>query len=203
MNLRKLIITVCALVALGGATATTAQAQLKICSVNEQIKIELKCGNKVLHKHVTANRWIKNRVFRTLQASNPVAAKRWRGVFKFHRWMIHRALRWIEQARSRLHNKSTSLRLSATGIAHYALWNCIHNGAYPGAPHEGNSSSGTYTGPLQMTYPWAGHYVHWYYVPITTVYEIAENEYRAHGYSTVWLEGQWPNTSPPCLKFAG
>ncbi len=31
---------------------------------------------------------------------------------------------------------------------------------------------------------------------------LAERQYRASGYSVAWLEGQWPNTSPPCLGYA-
>jgi hypothetical protein len=31
--------------------------------------------------------------------------------------------------------------------------------------------------------------------------ELAERGYRASGFSTAWLEQQWPNTSPPCLGY--
>lgn len=109
-------------------------------------------------------------------------------------------LQWDETHWS--HKRVAAKRLLAARPAHWALWNCIHNGAYPGAPHEGNSSSGTYTGPLQMTYPWDGFYVHWYSVPIATVYHYAEIGFQQHGYSTYWLEHQWPNTAPPCIRYA-
>lgn len=90
-------------------------------------------------------------------------------------------------------------------IHHWKLWQCIHLGKRAGASYgwgEGNSSTGSHTGPLQMTYPWAGHYVRWYYVPLRRVYRIAELEYRKRGYSQVWLEGQWNGTSQPCLQYA-
>lgn len=90
-------------------------------------------------------------------------------------------------------------------VGHWALWNCITNGAYTGAPHEGNGYNGSYTGPLGMTTPWAGHYPtgsDWVHTPIATVYSYAEQEYAAHHYSRAWLSGQWPNTSPPCFRYA-
>lgn len=113
-----------------------------------------------------------------------------------HLW-VHRRVIARKMASRRLRARSPS------GVGHWALWNCIHNGRYPGAPHEGNSSSGTYTGPLQMTSHWDGFPVsNWYYLPIGQVYADAEIAFRQHGYSTYWLEGQWPNTAPPCLGFA-
>lgn len=112
-------------------------------------------------------------------------------------WMNHR---WSHR---QIAARRLARRRTTPVAGHWSLWNCIHNGAYPGAPHEGNSSSGTYTGPLQMTAGWDGFPVsNWYYVPIATVYADAEAAFRQHGYSTGWLEGQWPNTAPPCLKYA-
>jgi hypothetical protein len=86
-------------------------------------------------------------------------------------------------------------------VSHQSLWSCITNGAYPGAPHEGNGYNGSYSGPLGMTTPWMGHYPpgsDWVHSDVATVYAIAEEEYRKTGYSSVWLHGQWPQTSPPC-----
>jgi hypothetical protein len=53
-----------------------------------------------------------------------------------------------------------------------------------------------------MTSGWAGYPISdWNTVPIAEVYADAEAQYRASGYSVAWLEGQWPNTSPPCLGY--
>lgn len=122
----------------------------------------------------------------------------------FLRWERHL---WVHRRVIARRLVSRHLRARAStasgGVAHWGLWNCIHNGRYPGAPHEGNSSSGTYTGPLQMTAGWDGFPVsNWYYIPIPTVYRDAEIGFARSGYSTSWLEGQWPNTAPPCLGFA-
>jgi len=86
-------------------------------------------------------------------------------------------------------------------IAHWSLWSCITNGAYPGAPHEGNGYNGKYTGWLGMSTPWMGHYPpgsDWVHSAQLAVYAIAEQEFRKTGYSLTWLHGQWPQTSPPC-----
>jgi hypothetical protein len=77
-------------------------------------------------------------------------------------------------------------------VGHWSLWECIHSG-------EGNDAAGTYSGPLQMTRPWEGLYHDWYHLPKSTVFAIAEQKYREHGYSQSWLFGQWPNTAPPCV----
>lgn len=91
--------------------------------------------------------------------------------------------------------------LAAARPSHWSLWSCITNGAYPGAPHEGNGYNGSYTGPLGMTTPWAGHYPtggDWVHTPVATVYAYAEQEYVAHGYSRTWLLQQWPTTGRAC-----
>lgn len=87
------------------------------------------------------------------------------------------------------------------GIAHLAGWLCIHNGAYPGAPHEGRGRNGPYSGVLQMTSPWMGNYApngSWDNLSDNAVYALAEREFRGTGYSRSWLAGQWPSTYPPC-----
>lgn len=86
-------------------------------------------------------------------------------------------------------------------VSNWGLWSCITNGAYPGAPHEGNGYNGPYSGPLGMTTPWMGHYPpgsDWVHSDTAAVYALAEQEYRKSGYSLAWLHGQWPETSPPC-----
>lgn len=87
---------------------------------------------------------------------------------------------------------------------HYAGWSCITNGAYPGAAHEGNGYNGSYTGPLGMTTPWAGHMPpgsDWVHSDVSAVYAIAEQEAAKHGFSYSWMQGQWPETFPPCAKY--
>jgi hypothetical protein len=87
--------------------------------------------------------------------------------------------------------------------AHYTGWMCIHNGAYPGAPHEGNSATGTYTGPLQMTNPWMGYSGNWYYMPVVSVFWIAEKVAARYHFAYWFMKGQWPNTYPPCARYFG
>ncbi len=93
------------------------------------------------------------------------------------------------------------VRVVTASAGHWALWDCIHNGAYPGAPHEGDSAGGTYSGYLQMTNPWEGRSGDWHAMG-SGVYAIAEQAFLAHGKSIAWLEGQWPQTSPRCVRFA-
>jgi hypothetical protein len=111
-------------------------------------------------------------------------------------------LRWtrreLGETRASLRPVRRLASASVGGIAHLAGWLCIHNGAYPGAPHEGYSRYGTYTGPLQMTRPWAGYDLDWGAMSFTAVYAIAEKVAAAHGFSYSWMAGQWPQTYPPC-----
>lgn len=91
-------------------------------------------------------------------------------------------------------------------VGHFAGWSCITNGAYPGAAHEGNGYNGSFTGPLGMTTPWAGRYptgADWVHTPVATVYADAEQEAAKHGWAWSWMQGQWPNTFPPCARFFG
>jgi hypothetical protein len=84
--------------------------------------------------------------------------------------------------------------------AHYAGWNCIHNGAYPGAPHEGSGTNGPYSGWLQMTNPWLGQSGNWNAMG-AAVYAVAERVAARQGFSPAFMRGQWPNTYPPCARF--
>jgi hypothetical protein len=105
---------------------------------------------------------------------------------------LHHLLRlWKErrqEAQSYYHKTSS----------HLAGWRCITNGAYPGAPHEGNGVNGQYSGPLGMTNPWMGHSGDWVHMNSNDVYAIADHEAAAQGYAYSWMKGQWPNTFPPC-----
>jgi hypothetical protein len=92
---------------------------------------------------------------------------------------------------------------SSGRIAHLAGWLCIHNGAYPGAPHEGRGRNGPYSGPLQMTSPWMGHYPpggSWDNLSDSAVYAIAESVAAGQHFSYSFMRGQWPNTYPPCAS---
>jgi hypothetical protein len=88
--------------------------------------------------------------------------------------------------------------------AHDALWECIHNGegswTDPNAPYYGG---------LQMSPGWSNSYAPGhgfaYYANEDTPLkqkQAAEIGYQNNGYSTKWLRGQWPNTSPPCMGYA-
>jgi len=79
-------------------------------------------------------------------------------------------------------------------VGHLQLWLCIHSreGAW-----NANTGNGYYGG-LQMTSGWGGVARPDLMSP-TAQMMLAERQYRASGYSLAWLEGQWPNTAPPCL----
>jgi hypothetical protein len=53
-----------------------------------------------------------------------------------------------------------------------------------------------------MTYGWDGLVGNAALLSPRAQMAAAETGYRQSGYSTAWLEGQWPNTSPPCLQYA-
>lgn len=113
---------------------------------------------------------------------------------------------WYERAVAarRAYARYSRARSAPPAVAHLALWRCITNGAYPGAPHEGNGYNGAYTGWLGMSTPWMGHMPpgsDWVHSDQMAVYAIAEQEYRNSGYSSSWLHGQWPATSPPCAAY--
>ncbi len=106
-------------------------------------------------------------------------------------------LAWIERLWS--HRRITARRLAAShpAIAHLSLWLCIHRGE--GSWTDGGSP---YYGGLQMSYGWDGLVTD---ASLLSPYEqmrAAELGYARSGYSRAWLEGQWPNTSPPCLGLA-
>jgi len=82
----------------------------------------------------------------------------------------------------------------APAVGHVALWLCIHSGEGAWNANTGNG----FLGGLQMTPGWGGVARPDLLSPSQQM-ALAEREFRASGYSTAWLEGQWPNTSPPCL----
>lgn len=80
--------------------------------------------------------------------------------------------------------------------AHYDGWLCIH--AREGA-WNANTGNG-YLGGLQMTPGWGGLARPDLASPAT---QIATAEYQAslNHWSYTWMQGQWPNTFPPCAGF--
>ncbi len=106
-------------------------------------------------------------------------------------------LAWIDRLWS--HRRITARRLAARQptIAHLALWECIHRGEGAWNAQTGNG----FYGGLQMTYGWDGLVGNAALLLPTQQMQAAETGYRRSGYSTAWLEGQWPNTSPPCLQY--
>ncbi len=52
-----------------------------------------------------------------------------------------------------------------------------------------------------MTYGWDGLVGNAALLSPAQQMRAAETGYRRSGYSVSWLEGQWPNTSPPCLAY--
>ncbi len=82
-------------------------------------------------------------------------------------------------------------------IGHRALWLCIHSREGAWNAQTGNG----YYGGLQMTYGWDGLVGNAALLSPAQQMRAAETGYRRSGYSVSWLEGQWPNTSPPCLAY--
>ncbi len=111
----------------------------------------------------------------------------------FLRWIDHRwSARRIQAKRAFARHLAAVPR-----IAHLALWLCIHRGEGAWNANTGNG----YYGGLQETSGWGGVARPDLLSP-TAQMAGAERQYRASGYSRSWLEGQWPNTSPPCLAYA-
>lgn len=120
-------------------------------------------------------------------------------VVDFSRRRIKWTTRELRETRKHL-----SPRLSSAG--HYRGWLCIHLGARFNStgPHEGNSSSGTYTGPLQMTNPWLGQSAprgNWASVSISIVFAVAERVAARYGFSSSFMAQQWPQTYPQCAGY--
>ncbi len=107
-------------------------------------------------------------------------------------------LAWIDHlwSQRRIRARKYALAHRAVTVGHQALWLCIHSreGAW-----NANTGNG-YLGGLQMTPGWGGVARPDLLSPAAQM-ALAERQYRASGYSVSWLEGQWPNTSPPCLAY--
>lgn len=119
------------------------------------------------------------------------------GAHQNKRWNCH-AVKWLTRE-----YKETYAVLHPKPVlpAHYSGWYCITNGATPRSPHEGNGYNDSYTGWLGMTTPWAGYYPpgrDWVHSDQVAVYWIAERVAAAHAFNYSWMQGQWPQTFPPC-----
>ncbi len=107
-------------------------------------------------------------------------------------------LAWLARLWSHRRIRARHLATVHPAIAHLALWICIHNGEGAWDSSTGNG----YYGGLQMSYGWGGLVTDAAQLSPYEQMRAAETGYRTSGYSTRWLEGQWPNTSPPCLGLA-
>ncbi len=106
-------------------------------------------------------------------------------------------LAWIDRLWSHRRITAHKLALRAPAIGHRALWLCIHS-------REGSwtDEGAPYYGGLQMSYGWDGLVTDAALLSPSQQMRAAEIGYARSGYSIAWLEGQWPNTSPPCLALA-
>ncbi len=105
-------------------------------------------------------------------------------------------LTWINHRWQHRMSRARRYALAHPAIPHRALWLCIHSreGAW-------NDQGAPYYGGLQMTYGWDGLVENAALLSPAAQMRAAETGYRRSGYSVSWLEGQWPNTSPPCLAY--
>lgn len=203
---RKLLLTTVALAVLGGSIAHTAQAHI----INPIHKPLSKMTLKEQYRYYKANelhaeftlQW-----FRSTQGNWTLDAKRYpaaytvsQTVIRNHKWLLKDSRQHEREIEAKLHPVSV-IKYSA---GHFSGWSCITNGAYPGAPHEGDGYNGLYSGPLGMTTPWEGHYPpgrDWVHSSISAVYAIAEEVASSHGFNYGWMSGQWPRTFPPCAGY--
>ncbi len=99
-------------------------------------------------------------------------------------------LRWTKrELKENLH------KLSRPRVGHLAFWTCVHNGEGAWNADTGNG----FHGGLQMTYGWNGLVGNAALLSPAQQIAAAEEGFRRSGYSTSWLRGQWPMTSPPCM----
>jgi hypothetical protein len=145
-------------------------------------------------KHCTTLQCINGRQLQNLKHARYVCNN---GAHQNKRWNCA-AVKWL----TREYNETEAvLHPRVLIVGHYSGWSCITNGAYPKAPHEGNGYNGSHTGPLGMTTPWAGYMPpgrDWVHSPVSAVYAIAEKVAAQHHWNYTWMQGQWPQTFPPC-----
>ena len=145
--------------------------------------------------------WSRRRTWHWQDAAHVHRSPTIRGVHRIHSVGY---LRWVERrwnrrrlAAYKLAHRPRARTLAAVGgIAHEQLWLCVHRGEGAWNANTGNG----YYGGLQMTSGWGGVARPDLLSPYAQM-ALAERQYRASRYSISWLEGQWPNTSPPCLAY--
>jgi hypothetical protein len=131
---------------------------------------------------------------------DPIAQR----VCGYHEAQLRWTTRELGETRAAIRAQQRARERQRTRASHVAGWSCITNGAYSGAPHEGNGYNGPYTGPLGMTDPWMGYSSpgsDWVHTPVGVVYAIAEKVAAQYGFSYSFMAHQWPNTYPPCAGY--
>jgi len=163
-------------------TTTTAEAKIaKRCSVNQKPRHELNCGYRNLHHANSLQKFLR---------TNPQAGtlRTREQLWKDSSWLKKYATKHISTAKQRMYVSSRP--------AHYNGWICIHNleGSWydKGAPYYGG---------LQMSYGWAGRVTDASLLSPMQQMWAAENEAAEHNFNYTWMQGQWPNTFPPCSGY--
>lgn len=113
-----------------------------------------------------------------------------------HGQKLTHALTVLRHIDARLTARAAAARQQALVHDHYSGWLCIHSreGAW-----NANTGNG-YLGGLQMTPGWGGLARPDLAPPSV---QIATAEYQAslNHWSYTWMQGQWPNTFPPCAGY--
>jgi hypothetical protein len=177
--MRKLLVLSFAAAAIGGGVATnTAQAE-------HQKEQKVKLQQKRYYHALGYYHAIWNQAARTVYHPNVMVRSKWRG-----------AVRYLKQVQI---NAMAEIRKLTTPVrpTHYAGWMCIHRGE---GSFNANTGNGYYGG-WQQTYPWMGYRIRWdLQDPLTTMW-ILEREAARRNFSYSWMQGQWPQTFPPCAGY--
>lgn len=128
---------------------------------------------------------------RTIYSSNPTIRGRWK-----------RAAHWLASIRRDAARKLYVLRHPNAppvypGLPpHAAGWLCVHSreGAW-------NDEGAPYYGGLQMSYGWEGVVTDAAQLTPAQQMWAAEKVAAQHGFSYSWMQGQWPETFPPCASY--
>jgi hypothetical protein len=134
---------------------------------------------------------------RTWSLQDRAGVSRTRAAYAERRTQSIAFLNWIDRLWLERQRAAHRLASRRSALNHRSLWLCIHSGEGAWNANTGNG----YYGGLQMTSGWGGVARPDLLSPSAQM-QLAERQYRASGYSHAWLEGQWPNTSPPCLAYA-
>jgi hypothetical protein len=104
------------------------------------------------------------------------------------------AVKWLTREYSQT---KAAMRPRVVGASsHWQGWLCIHSreGAW-------NDEGAPYYGGLQMSYGWMGRVGDAAQLSPSQQIAAADAEARNHGYNYAWMQGQWPNTFPPCAGY--